>query len=499
VGQGAKATLATAPDADILREIVCLLTQRVRAGRATFLIKVKSHRGEPINERADTLAEKGREMSDDDKRWDDRTYRMTFEVRKGDTTVRSVWTNSVRNAFRKQAGWAKLQEARAAAAKHWTERVWYRHNQRWLQASREGTEASKSGSFKDEREWGKKCFEDLDQRRMGKPVTRTWSTDFLLREGSSREEIGKWLKKKSIPWQRRRRLLQVVTGTFPCGQQMVKYGYKGTAECTLCKKEHAESGSSWNRELPKETIGHIQSAGCLGQKEVVTAAHNACIRELLQEIDGHGKADRHMKLLTVETESRLGTLWDQEQCTQFCSKDELWEAAKEEEMKIPWKDAKEGLPVPEEQYQERFWRRRLDGIGLDTVNKELLAIEFKRTRDARCNYVEKATAVAQEQYTSLLTGLQAVGQVKRWKVQEIVFVGGTCGSVHVRSFNKNMKAFGVLESKWDPIRQKLVRRLLEEQDKVLRSYFAQKGGARSQRGKGIQGKGREHVKWDMYA
>ena len=38
------------------------------------------------------------------------------------------------------------------------------------------------------------------------------------------------------------------------------------------------------------------------------------------------------------------------------------------------------------------------------------------------------------------------------------------------------------ESKWDPIRKKLVTRLLEEQDKVLRSYFAQKGGARSQGG-----------------
>ena len=132
------------------------------------------------------------------------------------------------------------------------------------------------------------------------------------------------------------------------------------------------------------------------------------------------------------------------------------------------------------------------------VNKDFLAIEFKRTRDARSNYEEKAT-VAQEQYTSLLTGLQAVGQVKGWKVQQIVFVGGTCGSVNVESFNKNMKALGVLESKWDLIRQKLVRRLLEEHDKVLRAYFAQKGGARSQRGDGIQGKGREHVKWDMYA
>ena len=81
-------------------------------------------------------------------------------------------------------------------------------------------------------------------------------------------------------------------------------------------------------------------------------------------MDGHGKADRHMKLLTVETESRLGTLSDQEQSTQLCSKDELWEAAKEKEMKIPWKEANEESPVSEEKYPERFWRRRLDGIGL---------------------------------------------------------------------------------------------------------------------------------------
>jgi len=80
-----------------------------------------------------------------------------------------------------------------------------------------------------------------------------------------------------------------------------------------------------------------------------------------------------------------------------------------------------------------------------------------------------------------------------------VFVGGTCGSVHVESFNRNMKALGVLESKWDPIRKKLVRHLLEEQDKVLRSYFGHKGWARSRGGEGIHGQGREHVKWDMYA
>jgi hypothetical protein len=119
---------------------------------------------------------------------------------------------------------------------------------------------------------------------------------------------------------------------------------------------------------------------------------------------------------------------------------------------------------------------------LDTATKEFLAIEFKRKHDTTSHYVERATAVAQEQHKSLLTGLQAVGQAKGWNVQQIVFVGGTCGSIHVESFNRNMKALGVLESKWDPIRKKLVRRLLEEQDMVLRSYFAQKGGTRSKGG-----------------
>ena len=124
-----------------------------------------------------------------------------------------------------------------------------------------------------------------------------------------------------------------------------------------------------------------------------------------------------MKLLTVETESRLGTLWDQEQCTQLCSKDELWEAAncwkqrKRRKSKSRGRKRMRGRRYQKSSIKKRFWRRRLDRIGLDTVNKKLLSIEFKRTRDVRSNYVEKAIAVAQEQYTSLLTGLPAVGQV----------------------------------------------------------------------------------------
>jgi hypothetical protein len=63
---------------------------------------------------------------------------------------------------------------------------------------------------------------------------------------------------------------------------------------------------------------------------------------------------------------------------------------KEEGTKIPWKNAHEEQPVSEEQYQERFWRRRLDGVGVDTVTKEFLSIELKRKQDVRSNYVEKS-------------------------------------------------------------------------------------------------------------
>ena len=72
VGQGGRASLARAPDADILGEIFELLRARINAGRATFFFKVKSHRGEALNESADTLAEMGRERPEEEKRWDQR-------------------------------------------------------------------------------------------------------------------------------------------------------------------------------------------------------------------------------------------------------------------------------------------------------------------------------------------------------------------------------------------------------------------------------------------
>jgi len=59
-GEGGKTMLVGAPDADILAAAIDILRKRIdsEAGTATFLVKVKAHRGEPANEGADILADK---------------------------------------------------------------------------------------------------------------------------------------------------------------------------------------------------------------------------------------------------------------------------------------------------------------------------------------------------------------------------------------------------------------------------------------------------------
>jgi len=58
IGEGGKATLVGAPDADILAAAIEILRKRIAAGTATFLVKVKAYGGEPANEGANILADK---------------------------------------------------------------------------------------------------------------------------------------------------------------------------------------------------------------------------------------------------------------------------------------------------------------------------------------------------------------------------------------------------------------------------------------------------------
>jgi ribonuclease HI len=80
VGQGSKASLAKTANADILEYILTKLAERIAAKSRTFLVKVKPHRGEPLNEGADDRAETGRAMEKegDNYRWKEKTIRLVY-------------------------------------------------------------------------------------------------------------------------------------------------------------------------------------------------------------------------------------------------------------------------------------------------------------------------------------------------------------------------------------------------------------------------------------
>ena len=63
-----------------LRVYSAKLAARIEAKSRTFLIKVKAHRGEPLNEGADDLAEAGHEMEKEgeNSRWRERTTRVVY-------------------------------------------------------------------------------------------------------------------------------------------------------------------------------------------------------------------------------------------------------------------------------------------------------------------------------------------------------------------------------------------------------------------------------------
>ena len=127
VGEGGKATLGGAPDADILLEALEELRKRTTAGAATFLVKVKAHRGEPANEEADIQANKAISGKDVPTEWHDRTNRAVFtwqEPRQKGGTVsyedrKSTWNSGVQNAIRRGSAEEEVRKHRDRVTGAW--------------------------------------------------------------------------------------------------------------------------------------------------------------------------------------------------------------------------------------------------------------------------------------------------------------------------------------------------------------------------------------------
>jgi ribonuclease HI len=100
IGSGPRTTLAGDANADIMMSIIECVRARALRGSRTFMIKIKAHRGEPLNEKADTQAENDRQLSSECQRWTTCTQRMTYEWNDSDRVQHvTVWSKAVRNAM----------------------------------------------------------------------------------------------------------------------------------------------------------------------------------------------------------------------------------------------------------------------------------------------------------------------------------------------------------------------------------------------------------------
>ena len=73
IGSGPRTTIAGVANADIMTSIIERVRERVLSGARTFMVKVKAHRGEPLNERDDTRAENARQLPSECRQWTTRT------------------------------------------------------------------------------------------------------------------------------------------------------------------------------------------------------------------------------------------------------------------------------------------------------------------------------------------------------------------------------------------------------------------------------------------
>jgi len=127
VGEGGKATLVGAPDAQILSEAIEELRKRTTAGAATCLVKVKAHRGEPANEEADIQEDKAISGKDAPTEWHNRTNLVVFTWqephRKGGTVSyedrKSTWNSGVQKAIRRGSAEEEVRKHRDRVTRAW--------------------------------------------------------------------------------------------------------------------------------------------------------------------------------------------------------------------------------------------------------------------------------------------------------------------------------------------------------------------------------------------
>jgi hypothetical protein len=145
------------------------------------------------------------------------------------------------------------------------------------------------------------------------PITSTWTTDFLTREGEGRKSVDDWFRDKTISWKTRRRILQTNAGVFACVTRLQRWGKYPDGICELCKRAPAATG-----------------------------AHNACFQRVQDDMSKARSVYRDWKFVSKGTEISLGkfvstyftplTLDSRSDVVSTEDTEEIWKEEKEEVM-----------------------------------------------------------------------------------------------------------------------------------------------------------------------
>jgi hypothetical protein len=219
-----KANLSKSPDADILKVIILKLQKRVEAGTATLLIKVKTHRGNPLNEEADIRAELGRRKTYKETIWDDLSGRTVYQwpVHEGTTKVlkTSVWTV---NYIRQKTGEIEAFKSLEVGSLKWCKEHVRRDGNDWTEEGQMLLDDPElwldhltfSWECHTSRKRDRTTEDDTFLLHKKGGITSSFTGDWLLTEGESRDKLGEWLKKTQVRYQDQRRILQSIIHCFP--------------------------------------------------------------------------------------------------------------------------------------------------------------------------------------------------------------------------------------------------------------------------------------------
>ena len=480
IGFGRQATLAQDPNADIMRAILERLHERVNGGAATFLTKLKAHSGEPLNEIADNRAKAGRDSGDEAKIWNQSSDRLIFSWHSKTTGIRKGgWSAGVRKGILEAGTWIPVHREIRVGLNKWYHTGFHAPRLNGKEPNKDVVRATKAKLDAGPKEWQSVWqaesnpvdhnTQQQNEDSTKHPRTSTWVADFLIREGESREELGKWLNNTTIPWPRRRHMIQAVAGIFPCNAWLKKIGKHETGECDLCKRHWWKRvpGRDVSDTVPQETLGHIQSAYCLGQQEVVTEAHNKCRDFVLATA---AKTSGNV-VASGQPEMDMRTLWQNTACLQNLGN---WPTVAQAVVQASGHNSSNNEADLEAQITT-LSKQRFDGVIINAPNREVIILEVKRTSDRRPDYWIEGRQRAQRQYGDLVQALGAMLCTQGWTLKFVPVVVGT-KSINTAEWNKAMKDLRVPEGQRDKARQKCMQILLDAHDLIIRSYWAQKHG-----------------------